>query len=150
MRRLIFWDVDTQYDFMRADGRLYVPDAEAIIPTLKRLNHCAHTHGIRVVASADDHVPQHEEISDAPDFEHTFPPHCIRGTPGQEKIPETALTNPLVIEPNRHDPNALKRRVGIHHGDILFHKHRFDVFTNRNVEPVLWKRSTPRRSSCTA
>jgi nicotinamidase-related amidase len=34
MARVIFWDVDTQYDFMRADGKLYVPDAEHIIPNL--------------------------------------------------------------------------------------------------------------------
>jgi len=27
---VVFWDVDTQVDFMHADGKLYVPDAEAI------------------------------------------------------------------------------------------------------------------------
>ncbi len=32
MSRLIFWDVDTLYDFMRADGKLYVPGSEEIIP----------------------------------------------------------------------------------------------------------------------
>ena len=35
--RVIFWDVDTQYDFMKADGKLYVPDAEQLIPNLKKL-----------------------------------------------------------------------------------------------------------------
>ena len=42
MARIIFWDVDTQYDFMKADGKLYVPDAEHIIPNLKRLTDYAH------------------------------------------------------------------------------------------------------------
>jgi nicotinamidase/pyrazinamidase len=133
----IFWDVDTQYDFMHADGKLYVPGAEEIIPALARLTAYAHTHGIRVIASADDHVPQHDELSDTPDFEDTYPPHCLRGTPGQRKIPETALLDPLVIEPTPLDPVSLKRRVQAHTGDILFHKHWFDVFTNPNVEPVL-------------
>src|SRR3989441_10871587 len=87
--RVIFWDVDTQYDFMKADGKLYVPDAEQLIPNLKKLTDYAHGHGIRVVASADDHVPEHEEISANPDWKSTFPPHCLRGTPGQRKIPET-------------------------------------------------------------
>jgi nicotinamidase/pyrazinamidase len=130
MARVIFWDVDTQYDFMKADGKLYVPDAEHIIPNLKKLTDFAHGHDLRIVASADDHLPQHPEISDKPDWKTTFPPHCLRGTPGQKKIPETALRDPLVIEPDVQDAKA-------HRGDILFHKHRFDVFTNPNVLPVL-------------
>lgn len=137
MARVIFWDVDTQYDFMKADGKLYVPDAEHIIPNLKKLTDFAHGHGVRVVASADDHEPQHGEISNAPDWKATFPPHCLRGTPGQKKIPETALRDPLVIEPDPQDPKALGARVQAHRGDILFHKHRFDVFSNPNVLPVL-------------
>lgn len=134
---LIFWDVDTQYDFMKADGKLYVPDAESIIPKLKLLTNYAHEHGIRIVASADDHMPGHRELSDSPDFRETFPLHCMRGTPGQKKIPETALRDPLVIEPEAEDPAVLRDRVRSHRGDILFHKHWFDVFTNRNVETVL-------------
>jgi nicotinamidase/pyrazinamidase len=137
MANVIFWDVDTQYDFMKADGKLYVPDAEQIIPNLKRLTDYAHRHDIRVVASSDDHVPGHRELSDTPNFKDTFPPHCMRGTPGQRRIPETALRDPLVIEPERQDPRALAQRVRQHTGDVLFHKHWFDVFTNENVETVL-------------
>src|SRR2546429_252283 len=137
MPRVIFWDVDTQYDFMHADGKLYVPEAERIIGNLKRLTDYAHGHGICLIASADDHVKSHAEISDTPDWKSTFPPHCMRGTPGQKKIPETALRDPLVVEPARTDPKALADRVRAHRGDILFHKHRFDVFTNENVTTVL-------------
>jgi nicotinamidase/pyrazinamidase len=134
---VIFWDVDTQADFMHADGRLYVPDAESIIPNLKRLTDYAHEHGIRVVASADDHVPGHRELSDAPDWRETFPPHCMRGTDGQRKIPETALRNPLVIEPVPWERAALQAQVREHDGDILIHKHWFDVFTNPNTEVAI-------------
>lgn len=137
MARVIFWDVDTQHDFMKADGALYVPDAEQLIPNLRKLTDYAHGHGIRIVASADDHVAGHAEISASPDWKTTFPPHCLRGTPGQKKIPETALRDPLVIEPESQDPAALAARVRAHRGDILFHKHRFDVFTNPNVLPVV-------------
>ena len=137
MARLVFWDVDTQHDFIHPDGKLYVPMAEQIVPNLKRLTDHAHAHGIRIVASADDHVPEHEEISSDPDFEKTYPPHCMRGTPGQRKIPETALRSPLLVEPSALDPAELTRRVREHGGDILFHKHFFDVFTNPNVDTVL-------------
>lgn len=137
MARVIFWDVDTQYDFMKADGKLYVPDAEHIIPNLKRLTDYAHGHGIRIVASADDHLPDHRELSDSPNFKDTFPLHCMHGTAGQKKIPETALRDPLVIEPELEDPVRLTERVRAHQGDILFHKTWFDVFTNPNVLTVV-------------
>lgn len=134
---LIFWDVDTQVDFMKSDGKLYVPDSEAIIPTLRQLTDHAHDRGIRIIASADDHLPGHRELSDTPDFRETFPEHCMRGTPGQQKIPETALRHPIVIEPEPQDPAVLGARARNHDGDILFHKHWFDVFTNPNVLPVV-------------
>ena len=134
---VIFWDVDTQVDFMRADGKLYVPDSESIIPVLGRLTDYAHAHRIRIIASSDDHVPGHRELSTAPDWKETFPDHCMRGTPGQEKIPETALRHPLRIEPEPQDAAAIGARARGHDGDILFLKHWFDVFTNPNVLPVL-------------
>jgi nicotinamidase/pyrazinamidase len=134
---VLFWDVDTQVDFMRPDGKLYVPEAASLVANLKRLTEHAHAHGIRIVASADDHVGGHRELSARPDFRDTFPEHCMRGTPGQAKIPETRLREPLVIEPDPEPPAIVADRVRSHPGDILFHKHWFDVFTNPNVEPVL-------------
>jgi nicotinamidase/pyrazinamidase len=137
MPRIIFWDVDTQHDFMKADGLLYVPESEAITATLRKLTDFAHDHGIPIVASADDHVPGHRERSDSPDFHETFPPHCMRGTVGQTKIAETALHDPMVIEPERQDPAALAKKIESHQGDFLLHKHWFDVFTNENVQTLL-------------
>ena len=134
---VLFWDVDTQHEFMHPDGKLYVPGAASIIVNLGRLTDYAHEHGIRVVASADDHITGHRELSDQPDFQTTFPPHCLRGTAGQKKIPETALRNPMVIEPEPFDARLLAEQVREHRGDILLHKHRFDVFTNGNVETVI-------------
>ncbi len=131
--RSLFWDVDTQHDFMRATGKLYVGDSEAIIPTLAALTDYAHRRGIRIVASADDHEPGHRELSDAPDFRESFPEHCMRGTPGQRKIPETTLRDPLVIEPDQPLPTVVRA----HAGDFLLHKHWFDVFTNPHVLPLL-------------
>jgi nicotinamidase/pyrazinamidase len=135
-RRLIFWDVDTQHDFMRADGKLYVPGSEEIIETVGALTDYAHAHRIPIVASADDHEPGHRELHHTPDFRETFPLHCMRGTPGQAKIAETALRNPLVIEPEPASP-SLRESIRRHEGDFLLHKHWFDVFTNANVDLLL-------------
>lgn len=137
MTTLLFWDVDTQRDFIEPTGRLYVPGAEQIRPALRALTAYAHQKRIRILASADDHEPGHRELSATPDFVETFPPHCMRGTEGQKKIPETALHDPLVVEPDQQDPAALALRARSHPGDILVHKHWFDVFTNPNVLPIV-------------
>src|SRR3990172_6102865 len=137
MTRLIFWDVDTLYDFMRAGGKLYVPGSEEIIPVVGALTGFAHAHRIPIVASADNHEPTDAEISDAPDWNTTFPPHCLRGTPGQLKIAETARRDPLVMEPEPQDPGALAHRILAHRGDFLLHKRTLDVFSNANVQTLL-------------
>ena len=134
---VIFWDVDTQHDFMDADGALYVPDAELIKPKLQHLTRFAHTHGIPIVASSDDHVLEHLEISSSPDYRETFPPHCMRGTMGAEKIAQTALRAPLAIEPEPVPHETLVRRLQPHDGDVLIRKHRFDVFSNPNTTTLI-------------
>jgi nicotinamidase/pyrazinamidase len=136
-RPTIYWDVDTQHDFMDPDGKLYVKDAELIKPKLEKLTRYAHEHGIPIVASSDDHLLEHEEISAAPDYKETFPPHCMRGTRGAEKIPETALVSPMIIEPVAIPHEALVRQLSSHVGDVLIRKHRFDVFSNPNTRSVL-------------
>ena len=137
MTRLIFWDVDTLYDFMRSDGKLYVPGSEGIIPVVEALTDFAHDHRVPIVASADNHELSDAEISDAPNWKTTFPPHAMRGTPGQLKIAETALRDPLVIEPDLQDPGALAHRVLAHGGDFLLHKRSLDIFSNANVPTLL-------------
>ena len=67
MSRLIFWDVDTQQDFIDPVGRLPVPRADAIVPRLKALTDYAHEGGIRVVATAEEHLPDDLELSERPD-----------------------------------------------------------------------------------
>ena len=134
----ICWDIDTQLDFMMANGKLSIPGAEAIIPNLERLTDWAHRTGVRIVASADDHDIGHAEITDRPDWKTTFPPHCMRGTPGQLKLAVTGLHNPLVLQPVPLDSALVGASVRIHRGDILLNKPGTDVFRwNPNATTVL-------------
>src|SRR5205085_6340725 len=90
---LLFWDVDTQIDFIQPEGKLYVPGAEEITESLRRLTKAATDVGILIVASTCAHQPGDAEFQQ-------FPPHCLAGTPGQKKIPETLADESYVI-PNR-------------------------------------------------
>ena len=132
----LFWDVDTQTDFIRPDGKLYVNGSEQICHNLAQLTICARQAG-RIVASVDYHAATDAEISDDPDFVDTFPPHCLIDTPGQLKIEETAPADPLWIDTDPIPVDALRTRLSSHKGEIIFRKKRFDVFSNPNVNTVL-------------
>lgn len=140
---IVFWDVDTQFDFMTpaADGgKLYVKDladegdagAVQIKPALQRLSDYAREHGILRVATGDWHSLDHREIDEeAPDFRDTYPPHCMADERGSEKIPETALRDPIVV-PLRAEPETARRAV--EHArregrDIFLQKEEFSCFT---------------------
>ncbi len=127
----ILWDVDTQFDFMLPDGRLYVPGAEETVPAMKRLVDAARAAGIVQVASADDHELTDSEISDEPDFVTTYPPHCLRGTRGARKIPETEQADPVPLALEPVPDRYLEGR------EFLLLKKNFDVFTNPNTERLL-------------
>src|SRR2546423_15423553 len=82
---------------MHPDGKLYVPGAEETAPAMRRLVEAARTVGIVHVASADDHELTDPEISVDPDWRNTYPPHCLRGTPGAQRISETEQADPLPL-----------------------------------------------------
>jgi nicotinamidase-related amidase len=137
MGKTFFWDVDTQYDFIKPDGKLYVPGAEETIPNLAQLTLFARYHGIRVLGTIDWHQGTDPEISSEPDFKMTFPEHCIQGSEGSRKIPETEPENPLWIEPERYLWKELERNIRTHPGEIFFRKHALDVFSNENIPSAL-------------
>lgn len=125
------WDVDTQLDFMLPDGKLYVAGAEQTVPAMAKLVRGAREAGLVHVASADDHELTDEEISDEPDFRTTYPPHCLRGTRGARKIPETEQDDPVPIGLGEFPERYLEGR------EFLLLKKRFDVFTNPNTDLLL-------------
>jgi nicotinamidase/pyrazinamidase len=130
VKRLL-WDVDTQVDFIYADGKLAVPDADAVVPAMARLVEWARREGIPHVASVDDHELTDVEISEAPDYADTFPPHCLRGTRGAEKIAQTVQLDPVPLGATEVPDRWLRGR------EFLLLKKHFDVFTNPNTERVL-------------
>ena len=134
---IIFWDVDTQYDFMTNDGKLYVPGAESIIVNLSHLTHIARKYKIPVFGSIDYHQPEDEEITNTPNFVETFPPHCLADTPGAAKIEETSPLNPLWIDSDPLKSSELREAISDLSREVIFRKQRFDVFSNPNTLEIL-------------
>jgi nicotinamidase/pyrazinamidase len=130
MRRIL-WDVDTQVDFVHADGKLAVPGAMEAQPAMARLVEAARAAGVPHVASADDHELTDDEISAEPDFTTTYPPHCLRGTRGAEKVVETQQADPVPLALTVVPERWLQGR------EFLLLKKSFDVFTNPNTDRLL-------------
>jgi nicotinamidase/pyrazinamidase len=127
----VLWDVDTQVDFVFPEGKLYVPGAEDALPAMSRLVEAARHSGIPHVASADDHELSDPEISETPDFATLWPPHCLRGTPGALRPPETLQADPVVLGETDVDPSWFRGR------EFLVLKKAYDPFTNPNADRLL-------------
>jgi nicotinamidase/pyrazinamidase len=136
MSGTILWDVDTQVDFIEPAGKLYFPGAEEARPAMARLVEAARAAGVVHVASCDQHELSDPEISLEPDFDSTWPPHCLLGTRGAEKIPETKQLDPLPL-PLVPLPQAILSRVLEGRTELLIPKKQYDPFTNPNTEALL-------------
>jgi nicotinamidase/pyrazinamidase len=122
-RDLVFWEVDTQADFMLPGGKLYVPGAERLLRNIRKLTDAAR-HGLVFLVS---HGCYHAK--DDPEFK-TFPPHCIKGTTGAEFVQE-ALTERVLTVAN--EPAAPVPRDLSQYQQILLEKQTLDIFESRHA-----------------
>jgi nicotinamidase-related amidase len=122
-----FWDVNTQQDFILPEGKLHVPGAEKIRDRLRKLYAFARRARIPAVATADAHVPGHAKLQD-------WPPHCVVGTEGQEKLPETRVPRAAVLSLDVREAPVL--RPG---GQIVLEKSHMDAFTHPCARAIVEK-----------
>lgn len=134
----LFWNVDTQIDFVEPSGKLYVQGAELLKNKWKAITQFAAENNIRVVNSADYHKITSEELSANPDFINSFPQHCMEGTHGAEFIEETNPKCPLLFDWDKHYPLFPNYEQLQEARNILIRKDNFDVFLgNENTVELL-------------
>jgi nicotinamidase/pyrazinamidase len=122
--KTVFFDIDTQLDFLYPSGALYVPGAERIVSAIAALNRFAAARGIPVVSTADAHS------EDDPEFA-AWPPHCVAGTLGQRKA-EATLLGQRVVVPNRECSLAIE---GV--SQVIVEKQTVDAFETVNLLRIL-------------
>ena len=126
-RKVVFWEVDTQADFMLPGGKLYVPGAERLLPNIRRLTDAARQGRVLLVSHGCYHT------KDDPEFQ-IFPPHCIKGTAGSAYVPE-ALAEKVVTVPN--DPAATLPRDLFEYQQVHLEKQTLDVFESRHAAELV-------------
>ena len=122
--RTVFFDIDTQIDFLYPAGALYVPGAERLLPALAQLTRYAAEQSIPVVASMDAHAEEDVEFQE-------WPPHCVAGTQGQRKPADLLLERRVTIATTPGD-YAIEGAQ-----QIVVEKQTLDVFDNPNVARLL-------------
>lgn len=127
--KTVFFDVDTQLDFLCPAGALYVPGAENIVKGLAELTRFAAANRIQIISDTDAHT------EDDPEFK-VWKPHCVVGTTGQQKVGVTLLNNPLILPTTPDFFPRIRERVPDAQ-QIIIEKQTLDCFTNPNLPPLL-------------
>ncbi len=127
--KTVFFDVDTQIDFLFPAGALYVPGAENIVERLAGLNRLAASHGLPIISTVDAHTENDREFG-------SWKPHCVVGTVGQMKISDTLLPQALVLSSAETSLANLEANIQTA-PQILIEKQSIDCFTNPNLHPLL-------------
>jgi nicotinamidase/pyrazinamidase len=124
--KTIFFDVDTQLDFLFPAGALAVPGAEQIAVHLAHLTDFAERQKIQIISTADAHSENDPEFK-------IWKPHCVVGTYGQLKSADTLLSRPVIVPsaPAAIDPACGEAQ------QIIVEKQMLDCFTNPNLRPLL-------------
>ena len=127
--KTVFFDVDTQLDFLYPAGALYVPGAEKLIDSLAALTRYASGNDIQIISTADAHT------EDDPEFA-TWKPHCVAGTFGQQKAGVTLLNQAKVLSTQADALNQLHPALNVAR-QIIVEKQKLDAFTNPHLGPLL-------------
>jgi nicotinamidase/pyrazinamidase len=126
--KTVFVDIDTQFDFMNPRGNLYVPGTEDIVDNIKKLFDYAKEHKIIILYSVDAHTV------DDPEFK-LFPSHCIKGTPGNQKIEASTCKDNIFIENVEQDITESM----MDHEQIIVESPTFDIFESINTDGIVNK-----------
>src|SRR5262245_55035942 len=122
---MIFFDVDTQVDFMDSDGALYVQGSDLIRSNIEKLLLAAGEEEITTISSRCVDEPNDPEFA-------IFPPHCLEGTRGAVRIFADLPRLPRLEV--SVDARADSRAVIAPRSHYIIKKKAFDLFSNEWLE----------------
>ena len=131
-REYIFWEVDVQADFMLPGGKLYVPGAEKLLPNIRKLTDAARRGEVFLVSHGCFHP------ANDPEFKQ-FPPHCLKGSPGAEFVPEALAEKSVRVE---NDVNAKLPEDLSRYQQIILEKQTLDIFETHNADRLVERLGT--------
>lgn len=128
--KTVFFDVDTQIDFIFPAGALPVPGAIELVPNLAALTRYAAGKRLQVLSTTDAHSEDDIEFK-------SWPPHCVVDTAGQLKLQATSLPKQDILSTAEGALDWIADDVGTTPKQVIIQKHHVDCFTNPNLRPLL-------------
>ena len=124
-RKQILIDIDTQKDFLLAEGKVCIRNHRRVLANIRRIIAWARHEKISIISTAEVYPNNGEDIVG----------HCIDGTDGQKKIRYTLLAKraSFAADGNTDLPRDLLRR----YSQIILHKRCIDPFDEPRIDRLL-------------
>lgn len=122
-RKHVLVDIDTQRDFLLADGNACISDHAEVLLNIRRIMAWARHKDIPIISTAEVH-PNNNGSS--------LVKYCIDGTHGQRKIRYTLLSNRISFPADALNP--LPADLMLRYRQIILHKRITDPFEEPRIE----------------
>ncbi|MBW8040160.1 MAG: cysteine hydrolase [Planctomycetes bacterium] len=125
-RRRVLIDINTQRDFLLADGKVCIGNHRRVLAHIRRMMAWARCNTIPVISTVEVYPETNSEFG---------PGYCIDGTEGQKKIPYTLLSNRISFPAD--GSTDLPRDILRRYRQIILHKRSTDPFKEPRIDRLL-------------
>jgi len=126
-RRQVLVDINTQRDFLLADGTACIRNHRRVLAHIRRMMAWARTRNIPTISTCEIYPDSNGHNGD--------PKFCIDGTLGQRKISYTLMNNRIIFQAdgNTDLPRDMLRR----YQQVVLHKRCVDPFDEPRIDRLL-------------
>ncbi|MEJ2702149.1 MAG: cysteine hydrolase [Sedimentisphaerales bacterium] len=125
-RKAVLLDIDTQKDFLLADGKACIRNHRRVLAHIRRVMAWARSEHISIISTAEVYPNNNGESTVG---------HCLDGTEGQKKVRYTLLRDRVsfAADGSTDLPRDMLRR----HRQIILHKRCVDPFDEPRIDRLL-------------
>ena len=126
-RRQVLVDINTQRDFLLADGGACIRNHRRVLAHIRRMMAWARQRDVPIISTCEIYPDDSNHNGD--------PRYCIDGTQGQKKISYTLMKNRIVFpaDGNTDLPRDMLRR----YQQVVLHKRCVDPFDEPRIDRLL-------------
>lgn len=130
----IFFNVNTQRDFFEG-GTYKIPSVEHILNNLNDITQYAKVRGAKVISTVGWYHPNSKFLSDTPDYNKTYPKHCLMNTEGAKFLKETSPDSYFLMDWN--SPAGLAFHELHENKNVVVTKRELDFFEGNTYSESL-------------